>query len=53
MVDDTADASGRLARVPLVITDHAGRSRYLWLGFRFQRPPPALADWPQQADWPD
>ncbi len=53
IIDDQSDPTGRLVKAPLTFTDAGGQRWCYWIGLRFERPPPALAQWPSDADWPD
>lgn len=52
-VDDRADPTGRLVIAPVVFEDESGQRLCYWIGLRFERPPPALAEWPDASIWPD
>lgn len=49
---EPAGEGGSLLKVPLVFSDSAGQRFYYWIGVRFERPVPPLADWPTREIWP-
>jgi hypothetical protein len=51
-VVEQVPGGGSLLKVPLVFADAGGQRFYYWIGVRFERPVPALGDWPTRESWP-